>query len=271
MRNRDSQTTKIRAVIATVMCLALVASGCSSNRSRPLPDFEAVHVQSAMKPADGLKVHGDQDTARTGAEVGAKGGAATGAAMSLACGPWFLLCLPVFTTFGVIVGGPAGALTGAVGDAMEMLPPEQARQFESVLFDIHDRRDFFVELRDGVRDGVPARRRANRETATALITVGPEKIELVQTESTHLALRVRVLMLAQWDLQKRTPRNDKRRYVHMTAEMPVAFWLQDGGAAIDAGLTECIDKVIEAMVWDLAASEGATAGRMIVSSGGSGS
>lgn len=261
----------MRAVVVTATCLALAATGCSSNRSRPLPDFETIHVQSVVRPADGLQVHGDQDKAQTGAEVGAKGGAAAGAAWSLACGPWFLICLPFFTAFGAVVGGPAGALTGAVGDAAEMLPREQAKQFESALLDIHDRRDFFVEIRDGVRDGVPLRRRADRETAAALIIVGPEKIELVQSESTHLALRVRALLLVEWDRSKRTPRTAKRRYVHTTAEMPVEFWLQDNGAAIDAGFTECIDKVVEAMAWDLAGSESTTAYRLTVTKEGGGS
>jgi hypothetical protein len=34
--------------------------------------------------------------------------------------------------------------------------------------------------------------------------------------------------------------------------MPVDFWLSDDGAPFDTAFTECVEKIVQMMYWDLA-------------------
>jgi hypothetical protein len=101
---------------------------------------------------------------------------------------------------------------------------------------------------------VPTDRKRPAAYAEALIYVGPKKIELVQNQSSHLALRMTAVLEAEWGRDKRTPRREERQYVHETVEMPVEYWLKDDGAGFEAGFTECVDKITQAMTWDLSRS-----------------
>lgn len=254
MEHFRSDSRSLRALSVTVILLPFIITGCGSNRSRPLPEFDTVAVTSTVRPAEGVKARGDSDTSAAGAGVGAKGGAAAGAATSLLCGPWFLICLPFLATTGVIVGGVSGSVAGALGDAVDQLPKDQARRARIILENIDERRDFFIEIRDGVARTVPTDRKRPAADAEALIYVGPKKIELVQNQSSHLALRMTAVLEAEWGRDKRTPRREERQYVHETVEMPVEYWLKDDGAGFEAGFTECVDKITQAMTWDLSRS-----------------
>jgi hypothetical protein len=234
-----------------VILSAFLVVGCAPNRSKPLPPFETLAVESAARPAEGLEARSDSDAAKKGASAGAKGGVVAGAATSLLCGPFVLFCLPFAAAAGAVVGVTTGSLAGALNDAIENLPADQASRARAILADIDSRRDLFAELRDGVAAAVPPTRAAGVESAEAVAYVGIEKLEFVQDERSELALRLTGLLVAEWNRDKRTPRTEKRRYVHQTILMPAEFWLQDDGATMDAGFTECIEKVVQAMVWDL--------------------
>jgi hypothetical protein len=234
-----------------------LVAGCAPNRSKPLPPFETLAVASTARPAEGLQAKSDSDASKKAASAGIKGGAAAGAATSLLCGPLFVFCLPVLTGAGAVAGAAAGGVAGAVNDIAENLPRDQAARVRAILADIGSRRDFFVEIRDGVATAVPPARTGDRDSADAIVHVGIDKLEFVQDDRSELALRMTGLLVAEWNRDKRTPRREKRRYVHQTIMMPVEYWLQDDGATMDAGFTECIDKVVEAMAWDLSRTIGA--------------
>lgn len=240
-----------RKSLVPVLLSAFLVVGCAPSRSKPLPPFETLAVASNKPPADGLQAKSDADAAKKAAGVGAKGGAAAGAATSLLCGPFVVLCLPFLTATGAVVGMTTGGLAGALNDAVENLPRDQAVRARAILADIDTRRDFFAEMRDGVAAAVPSARSAELDSADAAVYVGIDKLEFVQDDRSELALRMTGLLVAEWNRDKRTPRTEKRRYVHQTIMMPAEYWLQDDGAAMDAGFTECIEKVVQAMVWDL--------------------
>lgn len=242
--------------LAPLLLSVFLVVGCAPNRSKPLPSFETLAVASTQHPADGLQAKSDSDAAKKGAGAGAKGGAAAGAATSLFCGPFVLLCLPFLTATGAVAGYAAGGLAGALNDAVENLPRDQAVQIRAILETIGNRRDFFAEMRDGVAAAVPPKRTADLDSADAVVYVGIDKLEFVQDDRSDLALRMTGLLVAEWNRDKQTPRRQKRRYVHETIMMPVEYWLQDNGATMDAGFSECIDKVVQAMVWDLSRTIG---------------
>lgn len=247
----------LRASFVTIILLPFIVTGCGSNRSRPLPEFDTVAVTATVRPAEGVKAKGDSDTTKSVAGAGAKGGAAAGAATSLLCGPFVVFCLPFLVTTGAVIGVTAGSAAGALGDAVEKLPRDQAKRARVILEDIDERRDFFVEMRDGVAKTVPADRKRSSADAEALIYVGPTKIELVQDQSSHMALRMTAVLVAEWKRNRKTPRREEREYVHETVEMPVEYWLKDDGVEFDRGFTECVDRIIRAMAWDLSKSIGA--------------
>jgi hypothetical protein len=254
MRMRMNKTRTLVAMAGLSLIVTATNSGCASKRSRPLPEFDTVAITTTIRPADGVKAKGDSDTQAAGAGVGAKGGAAAGAATSLICGPGWFICLPFFAAGGALAGVTAGGVAGALWDAVDNLPRDQAEQARVILDDIDERRDFFVEMRDGVAQTVSADRKRPVADAEALIYVGPTKIELVQDQSSHMALRMTAVLMAEWNREKRTPRKEERKYVHETAEMPLEYWLKDDGTGFEAGFTECVDKIVQAMVWDLSQS-----------------
>lgn len=247
-----------RRALGPLLVSFFLVAGCSANRSKPLPPFETLAVANTVRPAEDLQARSDSDASKKAASAGVKGGAAAGAATSLLCGPFFVFCLPVLTGAGAVAGLAAGGVAGAVYDISENLPRDQAARIKAVLEDIDSRRDFYVEIREGVAATVPPARTGDRDSADAIVYVGIETLEFVQDDRSELALRMTGLLVAEWNRDKRTPRTEKRRYVHQTIMMPVEYWLQDDGATMDAGFTECIDKVVEAMAWDLRRTTGAT-------------
>jgi hypothetical protein len=249
--NNNTDTKTCRVPMMAIICIASVMVGCASKRSRPLPDFETVAIQAKIRPADGVHAQADNETARKGAKIGAGGGAAAGAVYSAVCGPWFWICLPFTSAVGAVAGATAGGTAGLVSDAVDTFSSDAAERVDAILVEIEDRRDFFVEIRDGVSESIPQDRQADVKAAKAVIFVGPQKIEFVQTESSHLALRITATLDAEWNRHRKTPRRDKRSYVKTTAEMPVDYWLSNNGAAFDAGFTECIEEIVQMMAWDL--------------------
>ena len=239
-----------KGLLFAIMVVAV--TGCVSNKHKPLPYFETMSIQTQMRPANGVRAQADKDSANQTAKVGAAGGAAAGALSGLACGPFALFCVPAGMVVGAVSGGVAGAAVGQVGDAMDLLPKEQAEQVDTILADIESRRDFFVEIRDGLSAKVPQSRQVANTDAEAVIYVGLEKIELVQHESSHLSLRLTATIYAEWNRDKETPRSVKRRYMRTTTEMPIEDWLSDKGAAFDAGFSSCIEQIVQMMIWDLA-------------------
>ena len=251
--NIGTNSGAYRLTVLAVTCLSFVMTGCASNKVGPLRDFETISIQTKTRPADGLHAQADNDATMKGAKIGAGGGAAAGAATGLACGPWLVLCVPTLAIFGAATGALAGSVAGQVVDITDVIPAEKV---ETILADIEDRRDFFTEMRDGVSSALPKTRQATVADAKAVIYVGPKKIEFVQTESSHMALRMTATLYAEWNREKRTPRKDRRLYTKTTAEMPVEYWLSSDGAAFDAGFTECIDEIVQMMAWDLAPPDG---------------
>jgi len=153
---------------------------------------------------------------------------------------------------GAAVGSAAGAASSTViVDPLDEYPPETRRQMEKVIDDVEKRRDFFVEFRDVLRASMPQGKQVDEGAAEALVSVGPERILLVQDQHLQLALQMTATLSAEWGRNKRTPRKEKRKYTYTTSAQPIQFWLENNGAALNTAVTECVSSIVVMMNTDL--------------------
>jgi hypothetical protein len=210
-----------------------------------------VSIESKIRPTDGVAMTAETNTFKIAGDAGVKGGVAVGAAASVACGPAVVFCLPLGIWTGAFVGGTVGHVAGAANDALDLFPPKIAERIEAVLVDIRNRRDFFVELREAVSEAVPENRQADASVAGTNVYVGPQSVQFLQDEPNMFALR----MVGSMYVEKRaggvSQQGESREYEYVTAEMPVDFWLSDGGAPFDRAFTEGVEKIALMMAWDL--------------------
>jgi hypothetical protein len=248
------KTHTVDRITTMLSVLALATAGCASpyHRGDAILDQETMAIEAKIRPTDGVDTMAARNTVKLAGDASMKGGAAAGAALSLTCGMAVWLCLPLYATTGAFIAGTTGNAAGAVSEVFDLFPPEIAERIEVVLVDIQDRRDFFAEMRHGVADSVPQDRQADTAAADVNVYVGPERIELFQEERDMLALRMTASLFVEWRQTEGEPRNETRQYQYATAEMPVDFWLSDDGAPFDSALTECVEKIVQMMYWDLA-------------------
>ncbi len=231
---------------------ALVLAGCAtSDGPEPMVPSGTVSIESKILPTDGVEMIAVRNTSKTAGDAGMKGGATVGAAASLVCGPGVFFCLPFFAVSGAFLGGTAGNVAGAVNDAFDLFPPEVAGRIEHVLVDIRNRRNFFVELREAVSEDVPENRQADASVADAHAYVAPEGVHFLQDEPNMFALRMVGSMYVEERAGGVSQQGKSREYEYVTAEMPVDFWLSDGGAPFDRAFTEGVEKIALMMAWDL--------------------
>jgi len=170
----------------------------------------------------------------------------------LACGPAVFFCLPFFATSGALIGAGTSSITGTAGDTFGLFPPETSEQIETILLEIEDRRDFFLEMRAALSNQIPSERQAEVMFADAVAYVGPERFELVQDRNSSFALRVTGSLFVQWKQGIGIPRTQERQYQYVTSERSIAYWLRNDGEALDEGFTECVQRIARMMLWDLA-------------------
>ena len=239
-----------RALILPAAAI-LLAACATSNGPEPMLVSGTVSIQSKVRPTEGVEMVAVRNSIKTAGDAGMKGGAAVGAAMSLVCGPTLPICLPFFAGSGAFIGSTAGNVAGAVGDALELFPPEVAERIEHVLVDIRNRRDFFGELREAVSRSVPKARQVDANVADAHVYVAPEGVHFLQDEPDMFALRMAGSMYVEESAAAVDQPGEFREYEYTTPEMPVDFWLSDEGAPFERAFTEGVEKIALMMAWDL--------------------
>jgi hypothetical protein len=243
--------TSLRRALALVIPAFVLAGCATSDGPEPMLPSGTVSIESKIHPTEGVAMTSVTNTSKIAGDAGMKGGATVGAAASLVCGPGVFFCLPFFAVSGAFLGWTAGNVAAAVGDAFDLFPPEVAGRIEHVLVDIRRRRDFFDELREAVSEAVPETRQADASAADTNVYVGPEGVHFLQDEPNMFALR----MVGSTYVEERaggvSQQGESREYEYVTAEMPVDFWLSDGGAPFDRAFTEGVEKIALMMAWDL--------------------
>jgi hypothetical protein len=150
------------------------------------------------------------------------------------------------------VGATAGGLVGASTDALRMFPPKTSEQLTAVVIRTLDRRDFHTELHDGLIEAVPPAHQIAVAAADVIVHAELNPIELIEKNKSMLALRMTATLTVDWQTPDRKPSIQSKRYQYTTIEMPMDYWIRDGGATFDSGLSDCLNGLVEMMGWDLA-------------------
>lgn len=245
--------------IALTLILGLGASGCASNEGKSLPEFRTVHVRSIARPPDGFQIVAKRrlTTSQDMEENVGAGAVAGGIGYGIACvaliplGGIGAACLGA-AAGGAAVGSAAGAASSTViVNPLDQYPPETRQQMEKVIDDVEKRRDFFVEIRDVLRASMPQGKQVDEGPAEALISIGPERILLLQDQHLQLALQMTATLSAEWSRNKRTPRKERRKYTYTTLARPIQYWLENNGAALNTAVTECVSSIVVMINADL--------------------
>jgi hypothetical protein len=233
------------AVLPLLMCVSVnTLSGCASSQQASILDGETMAIVAKNQSAGAGDVKSIGNNFRTASKVGATGGAIASLLFWPVC-PGCVV-LPAF------VGATAGGLVGASTDALRMFPPKTSEQLTAVVIRTLDRRDFHTELHNGLIEAVPPAHQIAVAAADVIVHAELNPIELIEKNKSMLALRMTATLIVDWQTADRNPSIQSKRYQYTTIEMPMDYWIRDGGATFDSGLSDCLNGLVEMMGWDLA-------------------
>ncbi len=241
-----------RLLFVASLLLVLCLQGCTTVNQRQLPEFDTLSISFLQKPSKGAQATTDRDHQKD-ALAGGVVGAGAGLAAASFCGPFFVFCAWASVPAGMAVGGAAGYVTGVViDDNLKDVFGDQFPKLEATLADLKDHRNLSAEILWAVTAATPHNRQVNPDDATALIAVGPKKIELVQFNRTELAVRVTGELVARWDRRRRTNGGYRRlRYVYQTQAFPIEHWLERNGFRLDQAYTDAVTSITTRMIADI--------------------
>lgn len=160
--------------LAAGLVLVAFAHGCHAPRPRPLAQetrqtLGVVGVYSVGPPPDAV-VAGPVDVGKQrlvgaakgggiGVLAGTGGGALTGAGVGLVCGPWAVVCSPVFALWGAAIGAAGGLLGGSaigvVSHGANAIPTDVAERARTALVTVVGDRDLQSDLRQDLLATAP--------------------------------------------------------------------------------------------------------------------
>jgi hypothetical protein len=59
-------------------------------------------------------------------------------------------------------------------------------------------------------------------------------------------------LIIDWHTLNRKPPIQTQQYQCTTTEMPMDYWIREGGVRFEYELSECLNRLVEMMAWDLA-------------------
>jgi len=242
------------AVVFLFLTIELTACARVSNYDKQ--QHFTIFVDAAGGEHTALKAELSNERTIGGIGKGASTGGIAGAASGLTCGPFALVCVPVFALGGSLVGGGVGATAGFAG-----LPENTAARLNEVLADIDKRRDFRQELLEKVVTLVPESDQASRDEADFLATIKISRIELNQHRNNEVSLLIKASLLTKQVKGQRLQSQGYGRalpqYYPCTVEKRDAEdWLKDDEDAFDQALTLCIKTISEHIAADLIKATG---------------
>ena len=184
-----------------------------------------------------------------GARKGAGVGGAAGAFTALGCGPFVVVCFPIFTAAGVVIGSGTGAMIGESRGISE----NSLKALNEALDNMNYERDIRQEIFNQVIVRIPEEVQASREEANLL-----GKLELIQIDVRYyknnmidlllnVGLEVKVveekLGLKQSKELEQQLFYVASRYHCSTPQREVDEWLHDEENTLDQALTNCIEEV----------------------------
>jgi hypothetical protein len=178
-------------------------------------------------------------------------GALAAIGVSAACGPFFLVCALGTIPAGMMVGGVGGAAVGATVDVQKKPTEEQLLALDKLFLDIARQRTIHLEIRDALRQKMPPDRIASGDDADAVLQLSLSDVRFMQNSSGEYALKLKAIMLAQWNRDMRQLRNGKRIYHESSRSLPIDDWLQDDGKTLNLAFDACVEELAEQMLQDI--------------------
>jgi hypothetical protein len=236
---------KLRFSTLAVYCLSLLLSSCAQTpqtiTTDEPPQFERLalitpEMFTGIERADSHSDYVD-DALFTGTAVGAVGGALIGAA---ACGPFFYgVCVFIFATQGMAVGGVAGLAGGALY-ATTGFSHEDALYINEILPRLDQERDFQQELAVHLKLELPREMQSTPELADVQVLVILDRINIIQRYGNKIQIETAGLLVLSWKVDEKRQTTHTIEFHSMSPEGDIDLWLADGGTLFGVAISDSL-------------------------------
>jgi hypothetical protein len=226
-------TTYKFAVINLMIYLILFSSGCTTVKPAALlPTEPGTRLKvETFGAADYTSVYGNEKVGGD-ALVGTAGGAAVGFGAGfisgLACGPFFVICAPVFALAGTGVGAVVGGVAGGVHGAVTSLPKEQAEQFNILLNRTFSDHDLASQLKLAFGDIADPVYSVVEQDSQIRVVLVIKKLLFEQHAKDELTLRMSISMQVVYGFRE-IDRTKPYAFNYSSLKFPVDHWLGNEG------------------------------------------
>ena len=234
-----------RFVIALALLLTAILSGCATSGNKPYPYFDRLSIE-ALPPAPAEENDAVASAGKLiagGAAVGASGALMTGLVTSLACGPYFAVCLA-----GTGAAALGSAAVGAVMGGSLAPTVEEAERLNAYIDSLQQTHNLGGDLAAALTAQLPASRLSEAGTADAHLGLEIQPLRVLAGFKDTIALWVAVKATLEWDRNRETPNQAWRGFACQTESLPLETWLDIDRTDGDQQLTQCIDKLASEVI-----------------------
>lgn len=222
--------------------LQAVPSGASIHVIATQPDIEAPDAQAAGESVG--------SGAASGAGLGASAGLEVGLQGSIICGPFIIVCLPLFAISAAAIGAIGGSIVGSIGGAIVALPEEKAQALEVIMSTTLEEMDLAETLENQF-----ARQSGERWTITEAegnleITLGLNTLYIEQFSGDNLSLQMSSSMVVRYGPGD-SDATKTYLYRYSSERHHVDYWLQDEGGNFRAEVSAAFEDNVGLMIQTL--------------------
>jgi hypothetical protein len=227
-------------------------SGCASApKLDQIPNGETVSIVVAVSPTADGQTELKNDATGKDVGIGAGGGAVGGGLLGLLCGPWAVVCVPYFATYGAIGGGVAGAVVSSDGS----LSSEQATQLRDRMLRFNESHDKLAELTTNINDRAARYWDLSSSEPQTTVRVGVHNLKFATThgDQVRAILQVSVMVFKKSD----QPLNAVPvvwGYEYSSPYANLDEWLDDKSDFADTSISSAIRQLSSEIISDLAIS-----------------
>lgn len=236
--------------LAAIALLAL--GGCTTTtRLAPLAGKAPVAFVVAQAPPaqDAAAVHDTALHDKSGS--GAKIGTTTGALLGLACGPFFVICVPA----GALTGAAAGGIAGVAIGVATTLPRETVSQLNDRLQRLQRSHDPVILLRTDVLDQARTHWEIADDTSNRVVTLEVHGLFLTSTSRDRIALVMQVLVHTHDGMLGNNPKRvTQKSFEWVSKESSLETWLDENSDVPAVNLRNACQQVAAEVVSELAAT-----------------
>ena len=216
-----------------VGAFAMLATGCASVPQLPsIPPGEPVAILTAAAPP-GVDLY--NNAMGQGAGTGAKSGMLIGAMWGAACGPWFLVCMPITALFGSGVGAVSGTAVGA----MQGPDAGQRERLAERLRGIGAARDPQAELSAAIATMARGRWRIEPASPVA-VAARIDEIALHARRGDRVVLGVKATVSVRGVVTPGSREPDSKVFAYLGPEADLRLWLEDPDGFVSEAFSHAI-------------------------------